>query len=217
LRINEESINLWSKMFFTLDEISKKLDWPLKDTTHNQADKVDKLLNLRHGIQSGINTTGLVLDVNKLTKQLSFYGITQFLYELIKLNKTMAYMFNSRLMFNLVANESDAADHNRAYRHEKILKQLEYSLDLWSKLNDYKDVYNVITKCLTNCKLDGTHLVQDFCSEFYYLYKFNMNKPYDRQYVQELMECGSKTLSYKKRIQYISYLFVEKSMYEVMS
>jgi hypothetical protein len=201
-------------MFYALDEISIKLDWPLKDATHNQLEKVERLLKLRQAIQLGVSTPGL--DGNKLTKQLSFYGITQFLYELIKLNKIFSYMFNKQLMFNLTINDCAKIDTSRGYLHEKILKQLEYTLDLWSKLNEYKDVCNVITKCLTNCKLDNTNLIQEFLSDFYYLYKFDATKPYMRNYLQDLADCPFTISTCKKKMQYISYLFHEKSMYKVI-
>ncbi len=200
-------------MFFLLDEISRKLDWPLKDPLHNQMDKVDKLLKLRHGMQSTSNTA-LNIDNNKLTKQLSFYGITQFLYELIKLNKIMSHMYTNRVVFNLMINKHDTVDRVTC-ASDKTLTQLEYVLDLWSKLNEYKEVCNVITKCLTNCKLDATHIVQNFLFEFYYFYKFDLNKPHVKQYVHELIECAATRIETKKRIQLIAILFLEKSMYQV--
>ena len=174
--------------FDVLTEIGKKLDW---HTVTAQAvasslssfssssdkiqieDKLSYLLKLKSKNDKQVNNS-------LLTKQISFYGIALFFKKLIEFQSIANELFNNRLIMIKTYQYKSLSDAETA-DGEKIKKpmpktsepfdiamsNLVYCIKLWQRFNQQKDFLTIVSKCLSNSKLDNLGFYKTFISDFY--------------------------------------------------
>jgi len=172
-----------------LDEIGKKLEWPtlpnnLKNSSFLDSDnKLSYLLNLK---AKAIETKSTTISVSSLNKQISFYGIALFFQRLIEFNSLAKEFFSDNLLmirkFDLVVKknfmDSLKPTHSGNQWYEPIdlaISTLVYCLKLWQKFNSHKEFSTIVTKCLSNSKLDSLTFYKNFLNEYYTVYSSTLN------------------------------------------
>lgn len=174
-----------------LDEIGKKLDWPampnnLQNSSLSDSDnKLSYLLTLK---AKALETKPTNVSVSSLNKQISFYGIALFFQKLIEFNSLAKAFFNDNLLmtrkFDLVVKKTfmdtlePASLSGSQQWFEPIdlaISTLVYVLKLWQKFNSHKEFSTIVTKCLSNSKLDSLTFYKNFLKEYYSVYSSTLN------------------------------------------
>lgn len=174
-----------------LDEIGKKLDWPampnnLQNSSLSGSDnKLSYLLTLK---AKALETKSSNVSVSSLNKQISFYGIALFFQKLIEFNSLTKAFFNDNLLmtrkFDLVVKQTfmdtlePASLSGSQQWFEPIdlaISTLVYVLKLWQKFNSHKEFSTIVTKCLSNSKLDSLTFYKNFLNEYYSVYSSTLN------------------------------------------
>jgi hypothetical protein len=58
---------------------------------------------------------------------------------------------------------------------EFSVSNLIYCLKLWHKFNSHKEFLTVVTKCLSNSKLDLMAIYKNFIADYYNTYSYSLN------------------------------------------
>lgn len=185
--------NSWSSLNSLLDAISKKLTWPLHnfDKFSSQNEKLEHLFKLK-------STTNAKLDGNKLSKQISFYGISLFLNKLIELDAICSNMFDDKLFLTISNNKTSNSTQNLSNINTKVVDMVKYVTQMWYQISNNKDLLIIINKCLNNCKLDYLDVMNKFNLNFFNVYQFNLNV--------KSIQINDDDSCLKQRIQHIAYL-----------
>jgi hypothetical protein len=186
--------NSWSSLNSLLDVISKKLNWPLHnfDKFLTQNEKLEHLLKLK-------TTTNAKLDVNKLSKQISFYGISLFLNKLIELDAICTKLFDDKL-FLTISNNKTTINSNQNLNNitSKVVDLIKYVTHMWHQMSNNKDLLIIINKCLNNCKLDCLNVMNKFNLNFFNVYQLTFNV--------KNIEIHDENCCLKQKIQHIAYI-----------
>jgi hypothetical protein len=197
-------------MYSFLVDISKKLDWPLREFANtDEKSQIENLFSLKDKLKKNKQSNDSDYQ-SKLTKQISFFGIASFFNKLNELNSVLSHVYSNKIVLVWSLNEK-FKNHNekQLFPHSYLNETLGFILNIWHQLDHYAEYHNVISKCLNNCKLDNLYSLQQFINTFYSIYKFSIlnNK--------EFIESCSKGDSYWTRLNYISILLLEKNLINV--
>jgi len=176
----------FEQVYCLLDEISKKLDWPPLPTqlqTSASISNIEAKLTHLLSLKSKSVETNKSASVSSLNKQISFYGIAFFFQNLIEFNAVNKAFFNSKLVIARRCNSTVANGFleklEASYRFNDVIefavRNIIYCLKLWQKFNSHKEFSTIVTKCLSNSKLDSLTCYKNFLVEFYDIYAFKAN------------------------------------------
>ena len=161
-----------------LDEIGRKIDWPPINDTLNIEEKLSYLLAVKQKADKGIS-------ISSLNKQISFYGLALFFNKLIELNTIAKKFFSDMLVicrkfklnvYSQYSSQSLIEESN--YFTEPIdfaISNLIYCLKLWHKFIQHKEFSTIVTKCLSNSKLDSLICYKNFINDYYNFYSQALN------------------------------------------
>lgn len=163
------------------------------------------------------------ISVSSLNKQISFYGIALFFHKLIEFNAISAKYFSSNLVLtrrlDLIIKsqflESLTPQNLSDSYNEPIdfaICTLVFSLKLWQKFNSHKEFSTIVTKCLSNSKLDSLSCYKNFIIEYYNVYAATLNPAISPPTWESLNEL----LTVKQKIPILINLFVtERTSFNV--
>lgn len=168
----------FSEVFKLLDEIGKKLDWPSLQANQTIEDKLSALLSLKQKSDKQSS-----ISISSLNKQFSFYAVALFFNKLIEFNAVSSEFFSNKLIlvkrYKFTMNKPVAsATADSAQIRTPIdfsVASLIYCLKLWHKFNSHKEFSNVVTKCLSNSKLDLMTIYKNFIAQYYTNYSVALN------------------------------------------
>lgn len=175
-------------VFKLLDEIGKKLDWPnlpnnsSQKSIQNVEEKLTTLLNMKHKPDMKQSN----ISVSSLNKQFSFYAIALFFNKLIEFNAISKEYFTKLVMSRKFKynsfNSAIIVNNTNDFLHEESNEPIEwtsccliYCLKLWHKFNSHKEFLTVVTKCLSNSKLDLMAIYKSFLTDYYNNYALALN------------------------------------------
>jgi hypothetical protein len=193
-------------MFSFLAEISKKLDWPLKEFVNSDVkSQFEHLFSLNDKLKKNKQSSDSDYQ-SKLSKQISFFGISSFFNKLNELNSVLAHVYSNKivLVWSLIEKFNNK---KRLFPHSYLNETLAFVLNIWHQLDHNGEYHNVISKCLANCKLDNLYSLQQFINTFYSIYKFSILN--NKEFIES---CTKKDWSHWSRLNYISMLFMEKNL-----
>jgi len=205
-----------------LDEIGKKLGWPVIESAKPLSvipieDKISYLLNLKAKNDKNIS-------VAALSKQISFYGLVAFFDKLLEFEVINKVAFSDMLIMtptfftDEINDEQQTQDDKNlsAYSNipvERAVSNLIYILKLWHKFNQHKEFYNIISKCLSNSKLDSLSCYKHFVNEYYNSYALALNLLPN----QNLNWASIEGMNLKQKIPVLAHLLIkEKSSFRVI-
>lgn len=150
------------------------------------------------------------ISVSSLNKQISFYGLTFFFNKLTEFQALNRTLFNEQLILSpLFKQESDEEEIEPIHvnpMYSQTISNLIYSIKIWQKFNVHKEYYTIVTKCLSNSKLDTLNSYKTFLNDYYI--SFQSNQAYDWT--------NLTNLNLKQKIPIISSLLMnEKSSFKV--
>lgn len=245
---HQDNSSPFQHIYKLLDEISKKLDWPTlpapNTTLQNGAsfcdvdNKLSYLLSLKSKLASETTKPPAAsnISVSSLNKQISFYGIALFFHKLIEFNALADKFFSNRLTltrkFDAVVKRkfienlqaSKLLDKEDKFCNDPIdyaICTLVYCLKLWQKFNCYKEFSTIVTKCLSNSKLDSLTCYKNFLNEYYSVYSSTLNAesapssssssltPWDPLLV-EMQQINSDS-GFKQSVSLIVNLFIQNT------
>ncbi len=184
---SHEDASPFEQVYSLLDEIGKKLDWPplpihlhTSANTSNIDAKLSHLLSLK---SKSAESNSKSATISSLNKQISFYGLALFFQKLIEFNAINNAFFNSSLVIARRCDSSVASGFMEKLQTterfsgpiEFAVKNLVYCLKLWQKFNSHKEFSTIVTKCLSNSKLDSLTCYKNFLVQFYNVYAFRAN------------------------------------------
>jgi hypothetical protein len=136
-------------------------------------DKMTYLFNLKLKNDKSIQTSSL-------NKQISFYGISFFFSKLIEFQAACKALFNDSLIMSqtfitsvgtsdktIIYNRDEDNGVTMSDQIDYALSNLVFSLKLWQKFNQHKEFLTIISKCLSNSKLDSLNCYKSFLSDYY--------------------------------------------------
>ena len=85
---------------------------------------------------------------------------------------------------------------------------LIYCINLWHKLNSHKEFLTVVTKCLSNSKLDQMAIYTNFISQYYNNYSLALNLTNNQAHTSNWEIINS--LSSKLKIPALTSLFMSE-------
>ena len=218
----DNNTNPFYYVYKLLDEIGKKLGWPIIQSAVPISampieDKITYLLNLKAKNDKQIS-------VASLSKQISFYGLVAFFDKLIEFEVMNKVLFSDMLiMATTFQKEEMCEDPNSKVDKknytpqsvvpaERAISNLIYTLKLWHKFVQHKEFYNIISKCLSNSKLDALSCYKHFISEYYNSYALGLNLNPN----QNLNWTSVENVNLKQKIPVMAHLFMnEKSSFRV--
>ncbi|RNA32311.1 hypothetical protein BpHYR1_012241, partial [Brachionus plicatilis] len=188
-----------------LDEIGKKLDWPSVPETHAHIqDKMAFLFAIKQKPDKQVS-------ISALNKQISFYGLTFFFNKLTEFQAFNKNLYNDQLVL-VPSYTSDnqcvqLGPVNSAL--QKCVSNLMFCIKIWQKFNQHKEYYTIVTKCLSNSKLDSLSCYKNFLADYYNSFQLGLN-----QSGQNSNHNWSNltSLSLRQKIPVISYLFMNESI-----
>lgn len=194
----------YSIVYKLLDQIGKKLDWPSVPDTHQSIqDKMAFLFSIKQKPDKQIS-------ISALNKQISFYGLTFFFNKLTEFQALNKNLYNDQLVL-LPAHKSDNQCNQLGCVNpslEKCVSNLVYSIKIWQKFNHHKEYYTIVTKCLSNSKLDSLSCYKNFLSDYYTSFQLGTNQ-LGQNFTYNWTNLTN--LSLKQKIPIISYLFMNES------
>lgn len=194
----------YSNVYKLLDEIGKKLDWPSVPVANERIhDKMAFLFAIKQKPDKQIS-------VSALNKQISFYGLTFFFNQLTEFQAFNKSLYNDQLVL-LPAYKSDDEYSQLSpvnFALEKSVSSLIFSIKIWQKFNLHKEYYTIVTKCLSNSKLDSLSCYKNFLADYYTSFQLGIN-----QLGQNVSYSWSNlaNLSLKQKMCVVSYLFMKES------
>lgn len=208
----------WKEMYKLLDEISLKLEWPsfeAVDNKNNTMDKINYFLKLKETIKTNTNKYDIDFQ-NKLNKQIAFYGLSVFFQKLIEFNLINENFYSHRIILTISSND---IDQNMDYDNENenflinyVHNLISFLLNVWHQLNNNNELFNIITKCLNNCKLDNNYYLKQFVNNFYTIYKYNLIN--NNESNENSIHFQAQN-SFNFKLQYIAVLLLEKNLIQV--
>ena len=199
----------YSNVYKLLDEIGKKLDWPSVPKAYERIhDKMAFLFSLKQKPDKQIS-------VSALNKQISFYGLTFFFNQLTEFQAFNKSLYNDQLVLLPAYKSDDEFNQLKPinFALEKCVSSLIFSIKIWQKFNQHKEYYTIVTKCLSNSKLDSLSCYKNFLADYYTSFLLGTN-----QLAQNSNYCWSTlaNLNLKQKISVISYLFMnERTSFKV--
>ena len=224
-------------VYSLLDGIGKKLDWPPISATSlpgsSQFLKIEDKINLLFMLKSKLasNDPGigkLQISAASLNKQISFYGIAYFFHKLSEFSSLSKAVFPRGLVLvseRFSAMSGDQNQQTAVYANDtqadKELKgatvlNLVLCLKLWEKFVQHKEILTILTKCLSNTKLDSISCYKLFQTEYFnYGYSLALNNPKSIANTLNWTSLSTMFKSCKQKIPVIAYLFMnEKKSFE---
>lgn len=213
----------FDNFFDVLTEIGKKLEWhtvtaaavastlpslQLSSTSEKIQieDKLSYLIKLKSKNDKQVNSS-------LLTKQISFYGIALFFKKLIEFHSIAKELYNNRLIMIKTfqyksVNDAEAADGDKLKKSmpktseplDIAMSNLIYCIKLWQRFYQHKDFLTIVSKCLSNSKLDSLSLYKTFISDFYNVATQSSTQTWD----------SLKDLELKPRIVALANLFMQE-------
>ena len=167
---------------------------------HNFKLKPDKQLNV---------------SVPSLNKQFSFYAIALFFNKLIEFNVVSDEYFSNQLIMVRKFKFNNSSQITTSPDLEVFKSPIEYTaysliycLKLWHKFNSHKEFLTVVTKCLSNSKLDLMAIYKNFISQYYNNYSLALNLANSQAHASNWETINS--LSSKLKIPALSSLFMSE-------
>lgn len=226
-------------IYTLLDELAKKLDWPMVVSGSSELE-IEQRLSRLFEMKSKTDSTAKSAPSSALNKQISFYGLAFFFQKLVEFQCAAQFCFNSSSaglvmapLFELASKQSEVESafvcssnkpiaidwthglcqpaHGRLV--SKCLTSLACALELWRKFNQHKEWMTIIVKCLNNSKSDGIGAYKSFIADYYSSYVLTTANAVSLNLTWSALVT---TLSLKRRISLIAYLFVnEKASFKV--
>jgi hypothetical protein len=217
-------------VYSLLDGIGKKLDWPPINSLANNLslrieDKISLLFSLKAKLtQNDPVISKLNISLSSLNKQISFYGIAFFFHKLTEFFSLSKATFPQGLV---LVSESFVVDRNESIRDvpsdafalnerdgvHSAIASLVVCLKLWEKFNQHKEISTIITKCLSNSKLDTISIYKNFINDYYnnsFLLALN-----PKTVSNNLSWTSLSGFSCKQKIPIVAFLFMnEKKSFE---
>lgn len=95
---------------------------------------------------------------------------------------------------------------------ELAISNLIYCLKIWHKFILHKEYYTIVTKCLSNSKLDSLNCYKNFLADYYNSYQLAVSNNPSGTHSWSIIS----SLNYKQKIPLIAYLFMnEKTSFKV--
>ncbi|CAF0799427.1 unnamed protein product [Brachionus calyciflorus] len=195
----------YSNVYSLLDEIAKKLDWPpIPDNLKNIEDKMSFLFNLKSKPDKNIS-------VSSLNKQISFYSLTFFFNKLTEFQALNHALFNDQLILSPLFKNEDDTDSIQMTQinpgFNQTISNLIFCIKIWQKFTQHKEFYTIITKCLSNSKLDNLVIYKNFLADYYNSLQWSST--------QQIQNCNYNWtnlngLNLKQKIPILSYLFMHE-------
>ena len=179
-------------------------------------EKLAYLLNLKAKNDKQISAAAL-------SKQISFYGLVAFFDKLIEFEVINKVVFSDMLIMtptfhkDEIYEEIQVQDDKNVSTYsnnpvERAVSNLVYILKLWNKFNQHKEFYNIISKCLSNSKLDSLSCYKHFVNEYYNSYSLALNILPN----QNLSWASIESMNLKQKIPVLAHLLIkEKSSFRV--
>lgn len=217
---NENNTSPFYYVYKLLDEIGKKLTWPpIQSSVPTSSlpieDKLTYLLNLK-------SKNDKQISISSLNKQISFYGLAAFFNKVIEFQALSKHTFSDMLVLSQTFNNTDTPQSNsKPFKVNKDLSfdpveftisNIVYCLKLWQKFNQHKELFTIISKCLSNSKLDSLSCYKSFLSEYYNSFALGLNLMSS----QNLTWGSFDNFNIKQKISVIANLFMsEKTSFQV--
>lgn len=179
-------------------------------------EKLAYLLNLKAKNDKQISAAAL-------SKQISFYGLVAFFDKLIEFEVINKVVFSDMLIMtptfhkDEIYEEIQVQDDKNVSTYsnnpvERAVSNLVYILKLWNKFNQHKEFYNIISKCLSNSKLDSLSCYKHFVNEYYNSYSLALNILPNHN----LSWASIESMNLKQKIPVLAHLLIkEKSSFRV--
>jgi hypothetical protein len=226
-------------VYSLLDGIGKKLDWPpINSIANSQMLRIESKVTLLFSLKAKLTQndpviTKLNISLSSLNKQISFYGIAFFFHKLTELSALCKQTFSRGIVLASEAFFVDQSIHDTnndnaiqdvpaslalisdaEQKHNATVAILIVCVKLWEKFNQHKEISTIITKCLSNSKLDTIAIYKTFLTDYYtngYLLALNPKPPL----TNSLKWDSLKDWTCKQRIPIVAYLFMnEKKTFE---
>jgi hypothetical protein len=213
-----------NNVYNLLDEIGRKLNWqsllpPSQQTKVNIEDKMFKLFELKNDPTMAINNNPS-FSLSSLNKQISFYGVSYFFQKLIEFQSIVECFFSDKFLmtrcFKLFPNGSIVKSQNDDIKNEakscepidNVIISLTKCLQIWHEFNKHKEFLTIVTKCLSNSKLDTLSCYKCFISDYYLSYSFALNINTNQTAPTWTTLDG---LNLKQKIQALASLFINET------
>ena len=197
-------------MYNFLVDLSKKLDWPLKEFVNNdEKSQMEALFSLKEKFKK--NKQSYDADYqSKLNKQISFFGISVFFNKLNEFNSMLSHIYSDKIILVMSYNEQ-FKNEKHLFPHNRFIDSLSYVLNLWHQLDSNAEFRSVILKCLNNCKLENLYSLKQFISTYYSIYKYSLLN--DKE-IAEVVTLNFNQ-NYRSRVHNIFVLLIEKNLVDV--
>ena len=199
-------------MYQFLVDISRKLDWPLREFVDHDDVKsqIENLFSLKDKFKKPKQSASDSEYQSKLNKQISFFGISTFFNKLNELKSVLDHLYSNKIILVFSLNDKFNKNENSFFPHSYLAKTLGFVLNIWHQLDHNLEYHNVISKCLNNCKLDNLYSLQQFINTFYSIYKCSLLNNQD--FTETFSE---KENAYWTRVNNISVLLLQKNSVNV--
>jgi hypothetical protein len=212
-------------VYTLLDDIGIKLEWPSLNVPQFQTAsgesnlknlKIEDRLTYLFGLKTNSDKK---INIASLNKQISFYGIAAFFQKLIEFQCISKTLFSEMLTISNTSFKSAQSRHlddmPKAEKRSSPVLPIEYAvfnliycLRLWQKFNQYKEFSVIVTKCISNSKLDVLSCYKSFISDYYTHYSTALSIS---QANQTLNWTRLNSLPLKQRLPLLANLFINET------